>query len=453
MKADIDRHAEVLAQTFPASLVLPWDDLNLEPECEGVSFHEWREGSWRNMLGDKAKRIDRGRRKLYVVRVMEGEGNFGRVVRSWTSPCLGDDGKSGRKRKRSSGSEEGNGMEEIKQPQVDNVVEYLQAFYHGMEVELLRSELRFVEWQDGEEVKRGNATKSRGGKKANGRTTATAKPPTAGIPEHIGLAHNNSCTQIRVRPSPDGTFKAQFNQDDLLDAAIEMLPTDAYALLMVINHDMYEDQEDIYCCGRAYGGSRVAVVQTARYHPSLDARYEIDHEHLWPASHCRAYVERLCAAEDIEIPKVKSTPKVQKGKDVGPLRAAINAASSLPIPSSPDDLHGLWLSRTCRTASHELGHCFGIGHCVYYACNMQGSAGMAEDARQPPYLCPVCLAKVSFAVACELLSGDDEYEKSRREYVRQRYATLREFCRKWEGVALFAGFEAWLDGRLNIIDA
>jgi len=93
---------------------------------------------------------------------------------------------------------------------------------------------------------------------------------------------------------------------------------------------------------------------------------------------------------------------------------------------------------------HELGHCMGMDHCVYYACNMQGTAGMKEDGRQPPYLCPVCLGKVSYAIACELQQGNEE---KRQAYVRKRYDSLREFCEKWQETALFAGYGAWVQTR------
>jgi archaemetzincin len=91
----------------------------------------------------------------------------------------------------------------------------------------------------------------------------------------------------------------------------------------------------------------------------------------------------------------------------------------------------------------------GMGHCVYYACNMQGTAGMAEDGRQPPYLCPVCLTKISHAVACELQSGNEE---GRMEYLRKRYGAIAEFCAKWEGNGLFAGYRAWALARLDELE-
>jgi archaemetzincin len=117
----------------------------------------------------------------------------------------------------------------------------------------------------------------------------------ANLPKHVGIAHGSQCTRIRVRDAPDGTFSAQLNLNDIIDAAVAMLPDDAYALLLLVDCDIHESDEDDFCCGRAYGGSRVAVVQSARYNPSLDLREGIDRAHMWPSSHCKELVDESCA--------------------------------------------------------------------------------------------------------------------------------------------------------------
>ncbi|GIQ82108.1 peptidase M54, archaemetzincin, partial [Kipferlia bialata] len=53
----------------------------------------------------------------------------------------------------------------------------------------------------------------------------------------------------------------------------------------------------------------------------------------------------------------------------------------------------LW--RSVRTAVHELGHCLGLRHCIYYKCIMNGSNHIDESDSRPLSLCPVCLRKVS----------------------------------------------------------
>jgi archaemetzincin len=114
----------------------------------------------------------------------------------------------------------------------------LTAFYHGMPVKLLPPPaLRLTQW----------GTKS------------------SKTPRYIGLKTATECVRIRTRASRDGVFARQLNLDDLLDAAISILPDDAFALLLLVPYDIYESPDDDFACGRAYGGSRVAVISTARY--------------------------------------------------------------------------------------------------------------------------------------------------------------------------------------------
>jgi len=47
-----------------------------------------------------------------------------------------------------------------------------------------------------------------------------------------------------------------------------------------------------------------------------------------------------------------------------------------------------------QTLLHEIGHIFGMNHCVYFNCNMNGSNGIEEALSQSFELCPVCLRKM-----------------------------------------------------------
>ncbi|PYI00099.1 hypothetical protein BO71DRAFT_478951 [Aspergillus ellipticus CBS 707.79] len=248
-------------------------------------------------------------------------------------------------------------------PQVQDVISYLSAFYHGLPVRILPSALRFVPWDQT--------------KKSTARST----------PRYVGLAIGNECVGIRTRASPDKVYPRQLNLDDLLDATIGMLPKDAYALCFLVDHDLFEDADDIFVCGRAYGVSRVAVLSSARYCPDLDA-----------------------------------------------IQAALTAISTLPTPDpsvTATEMSALWLARMCRTASHELGHCFGVDHCVYHACIMQGSASLSEDARQPPYLCPVDLSKILHATGSSASS---------------HYHAMLAFCEQphVKEAPFFRAFAAWI---------
>ncbi|KAK4501708.1 hypothetical protein PRZ48_007517 [Zasmidium cellare] len=371
--------------TFPAPLVLPGDDLALDPEYEPQSLKSWINEPHRNEVTVR-------RRALYVVPVPAVSKTVA-FVDAWARP--------GKEHAKSS----------IDSPKADDVVQYLQAFYHGLPVKLLsKPRLQFMSWNE----------------------TPQEDPETGR--KYIGLNIGSQIIGIRSRPSKDKVFSGQLNLNDLLDAAMTMLPKDAYALLMLVDHDLYEDEEDDFCCGRAYGGSRVSVVSTARYNPALDDAQEVEREHPWPASHCRDYVD-MCCQEAHEAPmKLAMKPT---SPDSSPLGEAVSAFQSLPVPTAAAEFRNLWLGRLCKTASHELGHCFGMDHCVYYACIMQGTTGLTEDAGQPPYLCPVDLAKVLTA------TGSDEATWAR---------SMLKFCERFSNDRMFIAFAAWLKGRLLEIE-
>ncbi|GLB38158.1 putative archaelysin family metallopeptidase 2 [Lyophyllum shimeji] len=403
--SDVD-HAPI--STFPAPLVLPKDDLSMDPRCPPQSLRSWLRSEERNEVTPK-------RNVIYVAAPPDVASDV-QFVRTWSQPQALETSAA------------------ISPPRVKDVMEYLAAFYHGLSVRLLPPpKLCFASWDAG--VPKRSKSKSK-----------------ATIPPYIGLNTATECVRIRSRPSADGDFTAQLNLDDLLDAAISMLPKDAYALLMLVEHDLFEDEDDVFVCGRAYGGSRVAVISTARYHPCLDAKHSVERQHAWPASHCESYLRTCCLVTERspKRPKKKVKTRYPETEDTTPpvppptalytlpqatttpMHAAVSAHTALPsLDSSPtrQALTGLWLSRVCRTASHELGHCFGMEHCVYHACAMQSSSCLAEDARQPPYLCPVDLAKMLHA------TGTSK---------EARYQALLAFCEGYEGTRLFAAFAAWI---------
>lgn len=54
--------------------------------------------------------------------------------------------------------------------------------------------------------------------------------------------------------------------------------------------------------------------------------------------------------------------------------------------------------RAFALAAHELGHMFGVEHCVFYDCVMNGSNSLTETDRAPLHLCPVCREKLRWAL-------------------------------------------------------
>jgi len=91
---------------------------------------------------------------------------------------------------------------------------------------------------------------------------------------------------------------------------------------------------------------------------------------------------------DIELlPKKKGQKKTRKqGKRKRGAAAAAAAAAAM------DEEECVLLQRCCKLLVHEIGHLLGVGHCIHYACCMQGSGHLLEDFEQPSFLCPVCKA-------------------------------------------------------------
>jgi archaemetzincin len=208
--------------------------------------------------------------------------------------------------------------------------------------------------------------------------------------------------RVRARRAPDGVFAVQLHVHDLLDALLEWLDTqrDAYSVVGLTPYDLHEDGQLV--CGRAFGGSRVAVVSLARYHPELA-------EPEWTAS--------LGA-------RVRG----------GPLLHAARAAFAATAARGRVTPTAQWLASFAVTAVHEVGHCMGLDHCTAYACFM------GELDGQPPYACPACLRKLLTTAA-----GEDGATAAAVKHYRQ----LKHFCGAPErcDVPMWAALHAWTAGR------
>ena len=126
---------------------------------------------------------------------------------------------------------------------------------------------------------------------------------------------------------------------DVLAYLQTRVPQDAFCLIGVTDVDLYPEPQWNFVFGMASFRERVGVQSMARYHPAF-----------------------------------------------------FDEADHYPDPDT-------WvLRRSVKVMAHEIGHMFGMEHCVHYECVMNGSNHLEETDRRPAHLCPVCLRKLRHAI-------------------------------------------------------
>ncbi|CAG9333377.1 unnamed protein product [Blepharisma stoltei] len=91
--------------------------------------------------------------------------------------------------------------------------------------------------------------------------------------------------------------------------------------------------------------------------------------------------------------------------------------------------------RAVKVMIHEIGHMFGLLHCIYYSCIMNGSNHIEENDRKPLHLCPICLRKLHHCLNFNPI---------------ERYHNLEKFCRELGGK--FLDQAEWYSSRASTIE-
>lgn len=144
-----------------------------------------------------------------------------------------------------------------------------------------------------------------------------------------------------------GTQKRQLLTTDILTWLQGQRPKDAYAVIAVTMEDLYPDESWNFVFGQAFLQGGVGVFSFARYDPAF-------------------YGE-----------------------------------------TSAGDQTPLILARSAKVLSHEMGHMFGLKHCVFFECILNGSNHLGETDSRPMHLCPVCLRKLQLSVRCDLVKREE----------------------------------------------
>jgi archaemetzincin len=148
----------------------------------------------------------------------------------------------------------------------------------------------------------------------------------------------------------DFTTYPQIHSRHVMAFLRKRLPADAYCLIGVTMTDLYPDAKWNFVFGQASLRERVGVFSFARYDPVFFG--------------------------------------MERGADY---------MKSM-------------LRRSCHTLSHEITHMFGLWHCIYYKCVINGSNSLRESDEQPLHPCVVCLRKLHEATEFDVVKRYKELE-------------------------------------------
>lgn len=118
-------------------------------------------------------------------------------------------------------------------------------------------------------------------------------------------------------------------------------------------------------------------------------------ERLWPVVPPGAACLLALTAEDL-YPKESWSYIFGLASFEG--RTGVHSVARL---DSPDPM--VRLRRVLVVAGHEAGHAFGLRHCIYRRCLMNGFNNLGELDRKSPALCPICLRKLAWGAGVDLV--------------------------------------------------
>jgi archaemetzincin len=180
-------------------------------------------------------------------------------------------------------------------------------------------------------------------------------------------------SKLTTRHNPS-TGNLQMLTRDILDFLKARVPADAFCVLAITMRDLYPEPSWNFVFGQASLRERVGVYSFARYDPAF-------------------YGEPRASGYETLLSR-----------------------------------------RSCKVLGHETSHMFGLAHCTFFNCLMNGSNHLGESDRRPLHLCPVCLRKLQWSIGFDVL---------------ERYRALERVTRT-DG---FNDEADWFAGRIRILGA
>eukprot|EP00957_Ditylum_brightwellii_P208782 15358901-Ditylum_brightwellii.AAC.2 len=190
------------------------------------------------------------------------------------------------------------------------------------------------------------------------------------------------------------TNRIQLEIDSLLDAlasfrdGVDPLWYDAnghshlrhnFCVMGITMEDLYDTPSDLFCAGMAYGGSKVACFSFSRYHPHLKMSPQHWYDYV--------YTDKSSSYSYYDDDSKDKPEGTMDPIDIGDMNHTTGSE---------------YLRRSGKLLVHELGHLYGIDHCIFNRCLMNGTAHLVEDFAAPSHLCGVCLRKLQWRLGFDV---------------------------------------------------
>ena len=266
-------------------------------------------------------------------------------------------------------------------PPLESLVDMTQAFF-GRPVRLLPPAL----------VSRQSAPRT--STKTPGAVFATKKHESRFRIQFLDDDNKSASARVVLESQLSGRYDAPTNRYQLsVDSVLgelghfrsHVFPHENFCIMGITMQDLYDGPQDLFCAGMAAGGSKVAVFSFARYHPTL----RMSPLHWWDYGYqttCGTY----SYFEPEERPKgLAAQPPVQLSG-----RGTVE-----------------FLRRASKLVNHELGHLYGLDHCIYYNCLMRGTGHLVEDFAAPFHVCGICLRKLQWRLGFHVQARYHELER------------------------------------------
>lgn len=151
-----------------------------------------------------------------------------------------------------------------------------------------------------------------------------------------------------------GVKRKQLQTKEIFLFLHHMLPRDAYCVLAITMLDLYPDRRWNFVFGQASTRDRIGVFSFARNHPDF---FTVD--------------------KPVSLDKLSEVSILAKQMMV-------------------------W--RSVNILTHEITHMFGLEHCVYFSCLMNGRNHQEESDKAGSFLCPICLHKLQHAIGFDYIA-------------------------------------------------